>query len=507
MKDIEKVVIPVILILTVMVLTCFYISKEYKKQQAEKRAEEIEAVIEENEEENGPVSKEDLSYSCVAILVGKDEEEGTLTFMSTENHKVFKTKYDRTTPFYGKHGNSLTLAQIPLGEILDITYSLHNGYLSEVKVSETAWTISEVTKFEIDESKKMMVIGNDNYKLPKNTIVSYGDKLAEMIDITNVDTLTVKGIDRKVCSVIVERGHGYIRLLNDSYFVGGWIEVGQDIIKSVSEDMLIPVPEGKYHVTLSNKGYAGEVDVEVNQDEETPVDLSDIDIKEVAIGHVMFNITPEYAQLYIDSQMTEFDDRVPLEYGIHKVHVELSGYESVDTNVKVKSEYADVTIALEKSNDSTSSSSSSSSKKSSSSTSYYLGGLSSSSTSSSMFSTTAYSGTSTSSSTTFFNPFAPSSSSQSSSSSSTDASTSSSSSTTSVVVGDSKKLYVESPVSSEVYVDGVYIGISPVSCVKPLAGAHVITLSRNGYATKSYTIVTYDDGKDLTLSFSELIAQ
>lgn len=507
MKDIEKIVIPVILILTVMVLTCFYISKEYKKQQAEKRAEEIEAVIEENEEENGPVSKDDLSYGCIAILVGKDEEEGTLTFMSTENNKVFKTKFDRTTPFYGKHGNSLTLAQIPLGEILDITYSLHNGILTEAKVSQNAWTISEVTKFEIDESKRLMVIGNENYKLPKNTIVSYGDKLAEMIDITDVDTLTVKGIDRKVCSVIVERGHGYIRLLNDSYFVGGWIEVGKDIIKSVSEDMLIPAPEGKYHVTLSNKGYAGEVDIEVNRDKETSVDLSEIDIKEVAIGHVMFNITPEYAQLYIDSQMTEYDDRVPLEYGIHKIHVELAGYESVDTNVKVKSEYADVTIDLEKSQDSSSSSSSrSSSSKSSSSTSYYLGGLSSSSTSSSMFSTTAYSNSSTSSSMTYFNPFATSSSAQSSSSSSTDVG-SSAFSTTSVVVGDSKKVYVESPVSAEVYVDGVYIGISPVSCVKPPAGTHVITLSRNGFATKSYTIVTYDDGKDLTLSFSELLAQ
>lgn len=512
MKDIEKVVIPVILILTVMVLTCFYISKEYKKQQAEKRAEEIEAVIEENEKENGPVSKDDLSYSCIAILVGKDEEEGTLTFMSTESNKVFKAKFDRTTPFYGKHGNSLTLKQIPLGELLDITYSIHSGTLTEAKISENAWSFTDVTKFEIDESKKLMVIAGENYKLPKNTIVSYGDELAEMIDITNVDTLIVKGIDRRVCSIIVDRGHGYVRLLNDSYFVGGWIEVGQDIIKPVSEDMLLPVPEGKYHVTLSNKGYAGEVDIEVNRDKETPIDLSEIEIKEVAIGHVMFNITPGYAQLYVDSEMTEYEDRVPLEYGIHQIHVELAGYESVDTNVKISSEYADISIALEKTGGSSSSSSSSSSTaKSSSSTSNYVGGLSSSS-SSSMVSTTATNSTSTSSSSTMFYPYfsktAPQETTSSSSTSMTDTSSSSSSSSSSaVVVGGSDKLYIESPVEAEVYVDGVYIGISPVSSVKPGAGAHVITLSRNGYMTKSYTVVSYDDGKDMTLSFSELIPQ
>lgn len=514
MKDIEKVVIPVILILGVMVLTCFYISKEYKKQQSEKRAKEIEAVIEENEEENGPVSKDDLSYSCVAILVGKNEEEGTLTFMSTENNKVFKAKFDRTTPFYGKHGNSVSLAQLSLGELLDITYSLHSGTLSEAKISENAWTFTDVTRFEIDESKKLMVIGDEKYKLPKNTIVSYGDKLAEMIDITNVDTLIVKGIDRKVCSIIVDRGHGYIRLLNDSYFVGGWIEIGDDIVKTVSEDMLLPVPEGEYRVTLSNKGYAGEVEVEVNRDKETPIDLSEIEIKEVAIGHVMFNIFPEYAQLYVDSQMTEFEERVPLEYGIHKVHVELAGYESVDTNVKISSEYADVSISLEKSGDSSSSSSSSSAKKttSSSSTSYYLGSVSSSSSRSSG-SSAAYassSSSSTSSSSTSYYPYFSSTAQvdwTSSSSSSSSESSSSSSSSSAVVVDGSDKLYIEFPVGAEVYVDGVYIGISPVSSNKPSAGAHVITLSKNGYMTKSYTVVSYDDNRDMTLSFSELIEQ
>ena len=45
--------------------------------------------------------------------------------------------------------------------------------------------------------------------------------------------------------------------------------------------------------------------------------------------------------------MTDFEERVTLEYGIHRIHVELAGYNSVDTNIRVSDKYANVDIALE----------------------------------------------------------------------------------------------------------------------------------------------------------------
>ena len=66
-------------------------------------------------------------------------------------------------------------------------------------------------------------------------------------------------------------------------------------------------------------------------------------------------------------------------------------------------------------------------------------------------------------------------------------------------------MYIDSPEDAEIYIDGIYVGISPTIVTKPAAGAHVVTLSRNGYVTKSYTISVAADDKDVTLSFSELI--
>ena len=473
MKNIEKVVIPVIIIVIITMLGIYYIAKEYEKQQAQKRAEEIRQTVEENKDDS--IATEDLVYESTAMLVGKDEESGKLKFISVDQDKLFELEIAGKTPILGKHGNSLTLAQIPLGEILDVSYSIHSKELLSLQISDEAWTFTDVTKFDINEEEGRMDVAGSTYKLPKTAIVSYGDELATFMDVTNVDTLTVKGYGRKVCSVIVERGHGYVRLANDSYFEGGWIEVGQDIIRKVSEEMLIPVPEGSYHVRLTNRGYAAEEDVEIIRDEETVIDLSKVDVKEVAIGHVEFSIVPDYAQLFVDGVMTDFEERVPLEYGIHHVHVELAGYKSVDTNIRISDQYANIDIALEEESEEASTTAGGTGKKNTTAA------------------TTAAPGRTLDNTT--------------STGSTTDTSTSTSTSSTAPVVSNTRKVYVESPEGVEVYMDGMYVGIAPISFIKPAAGSHVITLSKSGYKTKSYTVSVGSDDNDLTLSFSEMIAE
>ncbi|MCR5302636.1 MAG: PEGA domain-containing protein [Lachnospiraceae bacterium] len=507
MKNTEKVIIPVIIIVIITMLGIYYISKEYEKQQAEKRAEQISETVDGEQEDL--VDSEDLVYESVAVLVGKDEEEKKLKFVSVDNEKMFELEYTGKTQILARHGNSLTLDEIPLGEILDITYSIHSKELIELRISKEAWTFTDVTKFEIDEASHRMDIAGSTYRLADSAIVSYRDELASFMDVTNVDTLIVKGYARKVFSIIVDKGHGYVRLMNDTYFEGGWIEIGQEVIKKITEEMLIPVPEGSYKVRFTNKGYAAEEDIVVERDRETVIDLSKADIKEVAIGHVEFTIDPDYAQLYIDGEITDYVERVPLEYGIHKIHVELAGYKNVDTNIRVSDEFADVAISLEKDGaDSTTTSSSTTTAKKT---------TSSSSTSSSSTSYLSTSSTGTSTTSTVLGPLTqavptPWPVGTSSSSSSTGLTSSSTSSTgessgITAVVSDKQKMYIESPEEAEIYIDGIYVGISPALVPKPGAGTHVITLSRNGYITKSYTISVADDDNDVTLSFSELIEE
>ena len=65
------------------------------------------------------------------------------------------------------------------------------------------------------------------------------------------------------------------------------------------------------------------------------------------------------------------------------------------------------------------------------------------------------------------------------------------------------KVYIDKPEGVEVYLDGNYIGIAPVSFKKE-AGSHTITLRKSGYETRSYTINVDKEEKDSTFTFGEL---
>ena len=64
-------------------------------------------------------------------------------------------------------------------------------------------------------------------------------------------------------------------------------------------------------------------------------------------------------------------------------------------------------------------------------------------------------------------------------------------------------IFVSEPKEVEVYVDGIYIGMSPVS-LRKTAGSHTIVLKKAGYHDRSYTIKTENTAKDDYYTFGEL---
>lgn len=464
----KKAIIPICLIMALASVISFFVAKEYltKKHDATiaKMTNGSEAYVsEETVDDLDVLSPERLTANDMVVLIGKDVSRKELTLRNISGGKEKTLTYNGTTMISTKNGGPLTASELKVGEILNVTFTTYNSVISEIVESPDVWVNRDITNYSIDEKGKTIQIGATLYELDKNLVVASGDNIAELMDITELDTITIYGIDKKIYAITINDGHGYIRVVNDSYFVGGWIEVGQEMIKVLTEDMLIPIKEGTYDVKVSNKGYAGNETVTVVRDKETKLDLSKIEIEEVAISHVMFNISPDYAQLYVDGLITNFEERVPLEYGIHSVRVECPGYETVNCNIKVGNEYADISVSLDEESDSDEESSSSSSSRSSSTE-----------NTDNITQTTA--------------PVT--------SSSETEPSLSS-------VLSDNKKIYVEGPSGAEVYLDGTYIGVAPCSTFK-VTGKHTLTLTKSGYKTKSYTINVTNDGNDLTLSFSSL---
>ncbi|HAG69159.1 MAG TPA: hypothetical protein DCL38_04215, partial [Lachnospiraceae bacterium] len=303
------------------------------------------------------------------VLVAADHEGRFLTLKDPGSDKEAFFSYDGTTEFLNRFGEGITAREVEPGEVLNAAFSAEDNALKRVEKSNEIWTLSGVRDFEADEKKNILTIAGRAYRFTEDLFICSEGEQAEWMDLTGLDTLTVRGLDRDIYSIVVEKGHGYIRLTNDSYFVGGYIEIrnkgageayaegsvsgeGTDgrteMIRQITEDMLLPVPEGELNVRLTNKGYLGQEDLTVVRNKETILDLGKIKIEEVAIGHVEFNIEPGYAQLFIDGELTDYEERVPLEYGIHNIKLEAAGYEPVTTSLKIGSEYANVDIEMDK---------------------------------------------------------------------------------------------------------------------------------------------------------------
>ena len=321
------------------------------------------------------------------------------------------------------------------------------------------------------------------------------EEKAMVMDINSADTLTLRGIDKKVCSIVIAKGHGYVKLLNSDSFVGGWVEVGQEAVKPVTKDMMLVVPEGTYTLSISKDGIGGSKSITVNRNEETLVDVGDLKGEEIPLGTVKFNITPKEAKLTIDGKERNHNELITLKYGSHKIKITAEGYQDYNGTLKIKETLKELDISMQKEEEGDTTVTPTEKVT-------VTPGLSP--TPGASITPTA-GATNTPTQAPVVSIVSPGEEgadyTHSDEASSEDESSSSDSSTTSQ---GSYKIYITEPTGAEVYLDGTYMGLAPVNFTK-VSGTHTITLRKEGYKTKSYTIYVSEENSDATYSFSDMV--
>ena len=107
------------------------------------------------------------------------------------------------------------------------------------------------------------------------------------------------------------------------------------------------MPEGNYQVNISNKGGGGIKSVTINRNQETTLDIGDLEIPEPQYGMVLFSLSPSSAELYIDGEKVDPSGPVDLIYGIHQLIARAEGYQSVTQYIRVAQESAGINVVLE----------------------------------------------------------------------------------------------------------------------------------------------------------------
>lgn len=391
-----------------------------------------------------------------AVIMSTDTANSSVSFMNMDTGKQYTLYYDGTTYIKDKYDGPMTISQLKAGDVVDVNFLKGKRKIASIQLSPKAWVYDHVENYDLGGINKTASIGSSTYSLPENVVVLSGEKRTEIMDVVAQDIVTISGIDHQIYSISVEKGHGYLRLKNDQVLLGGWIEVGNSVIKEITEDMLLVVPEGSYQVLLSNDGISCTKDVVIERDKEVVLDVGDLEIAKDKTGKIFFSVTPESAKVTVDGKEIDISKAVELSYGIHQVHLEAEGYDSLSKYIQVGSENASISFTLEKSKEEEDTASSS---------------ISQNSLEENKPNTTVEDTSSISENT--------------------------------ISATKSNKVYIDAPKNVEVYLDSNYVGIAPVS-FKKVVGSHTITLRKSGYVTKSYTIYLYNDGEDITYSFTDL---
>lgn len=429
-----------------------------------------------------------------ALVVGSDKEKQTLTFLNLKLNKNYTLHYDGTTFFYDKYDTPMAADQLARGEVVDLQFLKGEKRLISARISPSIWTMNEVRDFELNLKSGKMRIQKEYYNLNEETVILSGNEQAEYLDIHPQDTLLVRGKNHDIYSISIEKGHGYLRLENAEYFIGGWIEVGSGLIRKIEQDMLLAVPEGTHKVYVSNTGIEGEKEVTIGRGKESTLDLGDLRKDDlVKYGNLIFTLEPKEGKIFIDGKEIDITRTVKAEYGLHQIMATAEGYETLIQYIRVTQEGANLSITLEKEKEKTLSGNTTSPQNQ---TPTPLPAVSQNTTGSS---TTGNQNQQQKPDTNKQNqPSTSGNTTQGSSSS-----TSGNSTAGNTVSTTGYKVEINAPVGAEVYVDGNYVGIIPTS-FKKAKGNYQITLRKNGYESQTYKIEVGEENKDRPFSFSEL---
>ena len=455
--------------------------------------------VEEEPDTTGFVAAQTGVYDSAdtAVVAEIDMEGKTITLKNMDIKRQYTLTYDGTTFFYDKYGTVISVTQLQKGEVVDVTFFRERKRLNSLQISGEAWSHKNMDEYRLNEETFQAEIGSAVYAYSEDIVVIADGKQGDLIDINPVDILTFRGVGSDVYSIVVEKGHGYVRLKNEEYFYDGWIEIGNKIIKKVTENMMLTVPEGSHQVIISNKGTSGVKQIEVRRDVELELDVGDLKGEEPKYGTVIFTITPEDATLYLDGEKTDYSLPVRLEVGIHQMIVMADGYDTVSQYLKVGEASAGIEVEMKAKEDVSGNDVSGNDILSDNEILDEVNRI---------LNEKGYSGITADELAGNYNSTGQSGAAGNGTDNSAGTNNTTGNGQTNTPVTSTLSYYVtiEAPIGVEIYLDGNYIGITPCSFKKD-TGSHTLTLRKTGYVAKSYTIQVDEEQKNVSYSFLDLV--
>lgn len=410
-----------------------------------------------------------------AVLMAMDTEQKTVTLLNLDLNQQYTLRYDAKTTVTDKHGTAMVWSQFRVGDLVRVRFRKGDKQLTSLMISPDSWYYDQVTKYTL--TPEGMYLGEDAYRMNDALVVASGDSLITLDQLIAGDEVTIVGIDRTIYSILMDRGHGYVRVVNADAVDGGWIQIGTGI-EAIRDGMLITVPEGEYTALVSYNGVNENYPITVERGQETELDLGEIEIAGPTVGTVTFTVLPDNARVYIDSVETDISHPVILTTGIHQIILAADGYQTTTQYLNVGAMAADVTLTMTKLDTSSKEDTDTNRKDDTEQKEDNTGNGDGADTS----------GNGTGSG----------------EENSANTGGSASAGGDSGTAGQDYSVSITTPEDVEVYVDGIYMGIAPLSFRKP-SGNYIITLRKTGCQTRNYSVNLEGSDHEQMFHFATLL--
>jgi len=287
-------------------------------------------------------SEAKASLNNLYMIQNMNMAEESITLYNLSNNETLQYRYGLMTQFLDAKGKTSSWSNFTSGRVVKIGNDQTKTILSKVQLSDKVWEQTEIKNYKVNTEDEMLTIGQTKYHLLDSTKVFSGDNPSDLTLIGANDILSVVGQEK---SVNITTGHGTIELMNTSKFDNSMIEIGTKVITNISgEGMKIEVAEGNYRLTVANNGYGGSMDVTVNRDQTTVVDLSQLEGEGPKKCTITFTSTVENAKIYLDNREVNAGESVTVNYGRHSLKVVADGYDTWNKTLIVNSESAEILL-------------------------------------------------------------------------------------------------------------------------------------------------------------------
>lgn len=407
---------------------------------------------------------------CVQSVIKEiNTKDSTISLYDISSGMEKTVKYNRATQVYSRNKVAMLVSQLECGEIVDAFFEGNDEVVAKLQVSKDAWEYKKVKAIDLDRTNGIVTLTGRKYNYQKDVAVFYGTQQQMLIDLNERDEITVKGIGDRAYSFMITKGHGYIRLGGHEKFIGGEIAVDKNIFLPIEQNMLITVGEGDHTIVVDYKNVQIVETIHVERNQEYFFDMSTYEIAKKEMGQIRFVISPSDATLYINGKKKNYLRPISLAYGNYTVRVCAEGYEDYTGILHVKENSKDyetiyVNLVAKENEKATQ-------------------------TPKPTAAPTLSPGTVRTA-----KPVVTQSAEEAGQPTRTDTPT-----------DKEHKMNIIGPLGASVYIDGVYKGVAPLEIDKVL-GDVTVTLSKDGYQTKSYSLTIEDDSEDVEFSFAELLA-